>query len=735
MKRGTIVVSSAAFTACALATGAHAQTTVETTEQEQGAESADGIAPIIVTAQRRAENVQDTPVAVTAVGAEAIERRMVIDIDDIAALSPGVSIGQQSGFARIYIRGVGAGSFALGNDNSVAVHMDGVPIGRPFAQLSGYFDVERIEVLRGPQGTLYGRNATGGAINIIARRPSREFSGNFDVLYGNYNQVRMEAGIGGPLTDDGDVRARLAVQHNSHDGFDRNVTLGTDINDRNTWAGRLSIDIDPAPGVDIKLTADYSREDDNAFVNAYLGQYRADTPNVGLGVGGTALPGSRDVASDVSYANDRKFWGLNATIGIDVSDAIRFQSITGYRDSQRLNTTDVDGTSAAVLPITIIEDAKQFSQEMQFTYSSDRVEGIVGLFYYDESAFGSQNGALPVVGRTFGFDMPRFYPRGDLRVEALAAFTQWTVEPIDNLKLTAGIRYSDETRAIDSTFGIFNFDFANPMQLNIPVAAKRSWNALTPRFSIHYSPDNDLLFYVSATRGFKSGILLIGLVNPPVDPEYIWAYEGGVKSTFLDGRLQLNAAGFYYDFTNLQVNRNANNTVITENAASASIKGFELETRANPAKGVMLDANVTYLDAKYGDYQTIDPGRVELGTIDLSGSRLPYAARWSFNAGAEVDIPVNLPGRLSVRGDVEYSGRLYFTEFNVPVTSQDKYALVDASIQYESDSGWQFGTFVRNLTNIDVRNTAVVASGNTGFAMITGYLAPRTYGVRAGYKF
>ncbi len=714
------------------ATSVQAQDTTGT--QAQSSDDGAALEDIVVTAQRRAENVQAMPLAITAVGAESLERRQAVNIDNLTALSPGLSIGQASGFSRIYIRGVGAGSISLGQEQSVAFHVDGVVIGRPSAQLASFYDIERIEVLRGPQGTLYGRNATGGAINLITRAPTKEFSGYIDATYGNYDHVQLQGAVSGPLSGDGSLRARVAFQKITHDGYGRNVTLNEDINDQDSWAVRGTVEAEPASGVDVRISADYAHEDDHNYAFAYFGTYN----NFPLPAGAATISNSRNIASDVSVVNDREFWGVNGTVGIDIGESLRFQSITGYRSSERFNIFDIDGTSAVqATGIRVSEKAKQFSQELQLVYSSPNLEGVVGLYYFNEDLDAFQQTTFTRLGTILGFPAAQFRPDGSLNVKAYAAFTQWGYRLTDKLKVTAGVRYSYEKRIGEGNFTIFNFlPPPNGANLVIPTGKTGSWGAVTPRLVANYEVSSNAMLYASVTRGFKSGIVIIGSPNAPVNPEYVWSYEAGAKLDLLDRKLRINAAGFYYDYTNLQVNQIINNQAVTRNAASATLKGFELEIEAIPTDLLRLNANIAYLDATFGTYTTqhpTDPAGSPLR--NLAGNRLPNAPEWTVNAGGELELPVGLPGRLSVRGDVEYTSRLFFSEYNERVVSQKPVALLDASLRYESNAGWSLTVFGKNLTNELVRTGMTIGAQAVSFMMNGSYKSPRTYGAKLGFKF
>jgi len=730
-----LLLSSACMMAAGFSTAAWA---ADAPEDAASPQATGGIVDIVVTAQKREGKLQDVPLAVSAIGAAELDRRGVTSVADLAALAPGVSVAQHAGYNRLFIRGIGLTSISNGQDPSVAFQVDGVVIGRPSAQLASFFDIERLEVLRGPQGTLYGRNATGGSVNLITRKPTRDLSGYFDLSYGNYNALTVEGAISGPLDKGGDIRARLAFQHVEHDGYGRNVTLDEQIDNQNSTAVRGIIEADLSDRVHITLSGDYARERDHNYAFHAFGPYRSDVAMPGLANGGTILVNSRDITSEVPTRNRREFWGLSGKIVVDLSDQITLQSITGYRHSDRRNSNDPETTSFdAFSPVITLEKAKQFSQELQLNYSSDRLKGVVGLFYYDEPLHAEMDLTWPYMGRLMGFSTPAYHENGDLGIKSYAAFSEWTYEVIDGLRLTAGLRYSKDKRDSDGTLTVFNFmpppDGAN---LVIPVNMKKSWNALTPKFGIDFKPNDNVMLYASATRGFKSGVLLAGNPNPPVNPEFVWSYEAGFKTTLLDRRLQFNGSAFYYDYTDLQVNKIVGNSIITQNAAAARVKGLELELRAQPVNGVNLNAALTYLDTEFVSFITQNPARPEAGDVNLKGNRLVNAPRLALNGGAEAELPVGLPGRLSLRGDVAYSGRIYFTEFNEKALSQGPAAIVDASLLYESgDQHWQASLFVRNLTDKKVVSNKFVAAALTGYAVNGSFKPPRTYGVRVGYKF
>lgn len=497
--------------------------------------------------------------------------------------------------------------------------------------------------------------------------------------------------------------------------------------------------IKPAETLSITLTGDYARERDHNYAVNGFGPYRDDVPITGLLVGGETLVNSRDVASDVPVRNRRTIWGLSGTIALDLSDGIKLQSITGYRNMRRSNQFDIDTTSAVVATGDLIsEHARQFSEELQFLYSSERLNGVAGLFYYEETIRGIQHTSFPLLASLLGFTGdPIYHEDGKVNVRAYAAFTQWTYELVDGLHLTGGLRYSNERRRSTGLFSTFNFLPApDGAILNIPISERKTWSSVTPKFGVDYSPTPDVMFYASATKGFKSGVLAVGNPNPPVNPENIWSYEAGVKTKLFDNRVELNAAGFYYDYSNLQVNRVVNNALVTVNAASARIKGAEMSIRANVSSGLRIDGNATYLDATFTRFNTADPARPEQGEVSLKGNRLPNAPSWTLNGGMELDLPVPLPGALSLRGDASWTSKYYFSEFNVARMVQRDVAVIDGSLRYvDQGDRWNATVFVKNLTNQKMKANLTVAAQAVGYAVNGSLKPPRTYGFTVGYKF
>ncbi len=732
----SILIGSTALAA----QGAYAQDGTQSRSDTADAD-ASVLEEIIVTAQKRAESIQDVPAAITALTGANLETRQITNIASLVSAVPNVDFGTYGGVARIAVRGIGFDTINPGAEGRIAYHVDGVYISRPSATVGTFFDVERVEVLRGPQGTLYGRNATGGSINVITRAPTNELDGYLRVGYGNYDQITTAGAIGGPLTEG--VRARIAFNTEDRDGYGRNIVTGRDIDNAQRRGVRGALSFDLSTSATIDLTADYYHENDRSYGNHFLGQGNAFVQPIGLVLGGQVPADRRDIANPIDPRNDRTFWGLAARAEIDLGGPM-LRSITGYRDSQYEVRTDLDATSAPLSTFFFREKARQISQEFQLAKEEGTLQYLAGLYYFDEKITGGS--VIPFDIAILG--LPSFFAQGyavfgDTHTKAAAAFGQVDYALSDQFTVTAGARYSWEKKHIDD---LFQFDLARPYSPTNPFSPlltredSTTNKAFTPKLGLEYRPHDDLMLYATVSKGFKSGGFNLGDTQPAYDPEEIWAYEAGLKGTWADGRVRMNIAGFYYDYTNLQVSKVVGTQIVVENAASSIVYGMENEITIVPVDNFQVDIAAAWLHSKYKGFVTADPARPELvtpenptGAVVLDGNQLTQAPALSVNVGAEYRLDVG-DGRLSLRGEVNYQDRVYFTPFNIKAVSRPANTKINAFLTYEG-ANWTASLWGRNLTNKTTIGNALINSGLFGFP-ITGTLdPPRTYGIEIGYRF
>ena len=690
---------------------------------------------IVVTAQKRASSVQNTPLAITAVGGADLRARQISSIENLAPQLPNVNFGKNVGFARIAIRGVGLDTTVIGQEGRVAYHSDGIYVSRPTAAIATFFDVNRVEVVRGPQGTLYGRNATAGAINVITNDPEQTFGGYGKLTVGNYGLVQTDGAVTGGLGDT--LSARIAFQTTDRGGYGRNLALGQDIDNEHSYAVRGKIKFVPSSTFNLVLSADYSREKDHAFVYHYLGAGSPGVVPLGQLLGGTVPANPRDSNSDVPQYNFRRFYGFGAVANLNLGFAT-LTSVTGYRHSYTDYRTDADGTSAVTSTFHIEERAKQFSQELRLAGDISRLKYLIGGYYFSEDIFGS-NSFLPLrrPAPPYGFAQGIDF-RGNSTTRASAVFGQLDYELLDGLTVSAGARYSHEKKGIDH-IGVQ--DLATPYNPAVPLVytqaqiASQTENSFTPRASIQYKITRDILLYATYAKGFKSGGFNNNAFTAPLKAEKITDYEGGIKAEFLDHKLRTNLAAFYYDYTNLQLQQVVGVVAIPVNAGRAVVKGIEAEIAVRPVPNLELTGNFSRLDSKIKDFTTVDSARAALGVIDIEGNRLPQAPRFTANLAAAYTVDTSV-GAVTLRGEAAGTSRVYFSFFNRPDVSQAGYWKYNAFLTYKSDrNGLSASLFVRNIANKRTVSSEQVSAGFSRFPILGAFDPPRVFGGSLGYSF
>jgi iron complex outermembrane receptor protein len=737
---------------------ASAQTSAD--QPQSGAEAGQQeISDIVVTATRTGETLSRVAAAVTAVRAEDIGPGGVQNIADLAQVVPNISIGDQLGVNRTYIRGVGLNSFSIGGEGAVAFLQNGAILARPAQQLSGFFDLEQIEVLRGPQSILYGRGATAGAINLVTAKPTDELAGFLRGSYGNYNSKILEGAVGGPISGDR-LLVRFAGKYEKRDGYGKNQFTGRDVDNRDSYAFRGTVLARLTDTLNATLIVDHFHEDDNNYALHYFGPSvvpDAALPHTLLG-GETIIgyynsigkkPNLRDIYSDKDATNKRKGWGGTGLLDWDLGD-LTIKSTTAYRTFDRFNFADFDLSQVNLAGESIYaETSKAFSQELTLNYRGNGFSLLGGAMYFHEKLDGNVNTSLDNLGLLFGlpadtFNNGIYTQTGTVKIDAYGAYLQAAVDVTPTIKVTAGARYNYERRAGK---GFFRFD---AIGVNVVTDTSKGWSSITPKLLLEWRPTDATMLYASVTKGFKSGVINVGTAEPAINPETVWSYEAGFKQRFAGGRGRIAGAIFYYDYSNLQVSLiNTDNTIQTINAAAARNYGGELEFDWKLSDQLSINADASYLNGKftkfcnyyYGSGFPTRPGisypacATNPGLADVSGNRLPNAPRFSFGGGFDYNIPIG-EGRVTVSGDVRWQSKVYYSEFNNEDASQNSYALANASLTYHAAGDrWTVGAWVKNLTNKFVIANAVIPAAVYGYGRIGTLLPPRTYGATLGYKF
>ena len=683
---------------------------------------------IVVTAQRREQRLQDVPVAVTALSSANLRNLQASDIGDIQGAVPNLTLHEgDASNAVVYIRGVGQIDSLAFADPGVGIYVDDVYLGRAQGAFLSVYDVDRIEVLRGPQGTLYGRNTIGGAVKFVSTPLSNALSYSAEATGGSYDTLELKGSIGGALVDD-TLLAKAAVSFVRRDGYSSNAFDGKDDGDKRELAGRLAFEYRPSSNLRLRLNLDGSRARPDT----------SRTPARATAVFGYAPTTGDPFKVDANFndVNNLDTFGTSLTADWEVSRSFTLRSITAYREMQFKADLDLDATPESIFGVYDDEKQHQTSQELQAVVSSDRFAGVAGLFYFDERdrTFSGLYG--PAIGLVTG-------SFNDQHNRSAAAYGQGSYKVTDRLSLTAGVRYTHEHKDFLRTQKYFGPGTTLPVPYDqgpfaTNIDTEKSWNSFTPKVGMDYKFSDDVLAYGSVSRGFKSGGF-DGRANDtagaqPYKPETLWAYEAGLKTQFLDRRVTLNAALFWNDYTNLQLSSFTATstgafTALFTNAGAATMRGAELELVARPSKPLTLNFTLGYLDAHYDRY--IGPGGV-----DISDQRkLVNAPEWSGRAGFTYAVALGKAGSLTLGGDASYRSKTYPTVSSSEVLAQRRYVLVDAFMRWADARDHYYVQFgVKNLTDKHYKEQGFDLSDSLGY-QLAYYGAPRVFRATVGTHF
>jgi iron complex outermembrane receptor protein len=692
--------------------------------QAYGQETAKGAAvdDIVVTAQRRETRVQTTSAAVTALSSTVLESARVRSVDDVAQLVPNVTFAKANNEQQISIRGVGVDNAFFTAEAGVAVYVDGIYLGRPSIATAALSDLERIEVVRGPQGTLYGRNATGGAVNIITKGAEDRFGGKLYAAYGNYDAYEIGGTVTGPIGSD--LSARLSADYRGHDGYARNLLNGTWLDGDESVSVRGALEWHASDRLTFDLRSDYQHSDSTGpALQPYNAgsSVGADDVQTSPG-GGSYVDRPRNVFHDLSDRWTRIYYGTNLTATYEL-DGATLKSITAYRHSYTNQDADLDGTNGAFDTLHNRRTAggalraHQISQEFQIASDSDGpINYLLGLYYYDEHA------RVRVVTDQFDFVNFTGVIRTDYVVKqdsrTAAAYGEVYYNPSEALRFTAGLRYTADRKSFSSTIGT-------------ATSGSNVDRSVTPKFGVEYKFSPDIFAYATASKGFKAGGFNPYTNSGFYKPETLWAYEVGLKTQFLDHKLQANLAAFYYDYADIQVTQYTGLGPDISNVGSAKVKGLELELQARPISSLTLGAAASYLDAEYGQFNVTD---LLTGVAsNVGGNQVTKSPKWSFSANAMYTHDLGSNGRVEVRYDISTKSSFYYSVFNNAATRQEAYAMQNAQISYVTPSDFRISAFIRNIADKAVFVQATQASAL--LLPVVAYNPPRTYGVSVSKAF
>jgi iron complex outermembrane receptor protein len=729
------------------------------------AEADDGaIEDIVVTAQRREERLQNVPIAISAFTQDDLTRNDVRDISRLTQFTPGFNFGQSGFDTRPAIRGVRTVSVDGNGDPAIGFYIDDIYQSLAVQGSAPVVDVARVEVARGPQGTLFGRNTFGGAISIVNALPGNDFEGGFDLTLGNYDRVRATGFVSIPVSSTFGLRVAGAVER--RDPYVKNTVVeGNDIYDRDSDYIRATAHWTPTDSLEVTLRGNYWSEGgtgagafgyknggvivnpnysaaDNAAGNPrglltgtpfffFFGRPRDGVPDInGVDIGQFDSSNPYEWVGSFRPSVDLKQYQGSGQIRWS-NDAIFVRSITGYQDFKYdSNTGEAFGSPDT--EYVAVRNTKTFSQEFQIGSATNKpFEWILGAYYLNDEYFDAfvidESGAV-----TFQQDQT-------IKTKSYAVYGQASYYLNEVLRLTAGARYTWDEKDFFGRSGDQS-DLAAFGTLD----AARTFKRLTWRLGAEafLTPEN--LLYASASTGFRSGgfngsSLFDPLVPSSFDAEKITAFEIGSKNRFADGRIQLNASAYYNDFEDLQAQNQftiPGSTVSSSgvlNAGAARTYGLELETVLRPVRNLTLNATAAIVNARFTDYAF--RGRPSafypIQDVDLAGNRLGNTPDLKLTGGFTYDIEVPGFGTITPRANAVYSGKYYTTDYNTVIDLQRAYATVDAGLGWTSeDDRLSVEAFVTNLTNKAVLNYAAFGSQT----LLTSYEPPRFYGIRLSYR-
>jgi iron complex outermembrane receptor protein len=654
---------------------------------------------VVTAAKTGATNVQSSPLAISAISSIALSRFAIRTIDEAAAQTPLVTFTQNTTFGQLSIRGIGTNAVFAGADPSSAMYLDGVYLARPAMAFTDFLDVERIEVVRGPQGTLYGRNALGGAVNLITKAPSNDFEALARVTIGNLAERRAEARLSGALKRDR-VMGSVAFARGVRDGYVRDLShpdqpLGGD--DLTSARGQLRVVLSPRS--DLVLSTDASDQ-----AGRILSNHKILSIKPGFAVDNPADP--RDVRLSTVNSSGVSHSGAMARVTSRLTPSTMLTSITGVRRLNNQYVSDADVSELDLLVSRIHERQHQWSEELTVSGRHRRVTWVGGFFVFDE---------LDRQGVRVDQYASRTQVQLGPRVDALsrAVFGETTIQLTPRLSGTVGLRYTREQKDIENTGGLYGLDA--PMA---PVAGSTyayadsiMHTAWTPRFAVSMKWPHDAMTYASATRGFKSGGFNLSSTQSGrgFAPEWAWNYEGGMKATLMNGRARINVAAFQMDYSNLQVQTAIGIGVFDiSNAAAATIRGLEVEPSSRIAGGLEAGGHLAWLDATYDRYVAVGSGGI---TSDVAGNRLNNAPEWSGRLWLEWTGNVGRSTRMTLTADATAQSTVFYTPFNDLIQRSPSYGRLGARAELgPSNHRWAVNVYARNITNTDYITGAFGAS-------------------------
>jgi iron complex outermembrane receptor protein len=707
------------------------------------------LAEIVVTAQHRRENLQEVPISVSAVTADTLGGSGISATNVLSQIVPAVQMTRAGPSGLFYVRGVGTSNAAAGEEGANAFYVDGVYMADLGQTITNFNNIDRIEVLKGPQGTLFGRNATGGLIHIITRDPADELTIKAQAGYGNYQTVTGQAYVGGPLSDNVGMDIAFTGQHQGK-GWGRNLTLNQETKFNNYWGLRSKLVARPSETVKLTLSGDYYDVKDNTNL-----AWRIDESN--LGTGGFAGPGGQDTTANDPAMTHLKIWGVSLSAEVDL-DFANLTSISAIRDNHNDTYFDIDAGPTKLIRFDYTSSARSYQQELRLASNArGPLSWQIGVFYLRSIAqnYQEQRGlAFAPAGRQ-GQNID-----GKMTTDSYAAFGEINYNLTPSTHMTGGVRFTRDKRRFGGTItpislaGVVGAPVTYPRPGIDLFSDTLKYDEVTYRAALRQDISDDVNVYASVNRGFKAGgFSLQNFNNPPLKPQFIMAYEVGLKSELFDRKLRLNVAAYHYDISDYQVRSIINGTTFLVNAGKVRVNGVDIDFEAAPTKDLRLFGGITLLDSKFSEFvgagfyyprpatcAVAAPAYAPKGTPagrttgvptggllecfgDASGNRTQLAPKFTGSFGAAYTIRLPDDQELRLNALYSYNSGFFFEPENR--LRQKSYGLFNAGIEYRFNRNVGIEIWGKNIGKTDYFSTR----SSTGTGAYASLAAPRTYGV------